>query len=130
MTVTETIEDITFCMEQPVETIHGTTADERWTYKDRAGHAHAYVEGDGDHYPTLVQECEHVPCPDPEGCGCDGYEDCWLQCRECGERIRPGQRPAVFYRTFRPATYSISGVPVPEGEFLRRRDEMLGRLSK
>jgi hypothetical protein len=67
-------------------------ANPSWSYTDRQGHKHAYVE-DGDRYTTstLDVEYEHIDCDGSCGdSGCEGYDIPHYSCRICGEEITPG----------------------------------------
>jgi hypothetical protein len=112
----ETVDEVTksFSVDQDVQYLHGHGPDEKWTYTDKAGHAHHYDNG----YPTLRAIITHVPCPDWE-CGCDGFDVTHYECPECGERINPGTKPQT-YRYAGRATYHIDGVAVSEAEFKRQ----------
>lgn len=67
-------------------------ADERWTFRDAAGHFHAYSIT-GERYPTLHEI--HIPCSSSHD-----DEDFWCECRDefrcriCSEVITPGMRPS------------------------------------
>lgn len=119
--------DVSFNMQQHVETIYGYGPNKRWIHTDRAGHAHCYDDRyeplTGTAYPTLVRRSEHVPCTDDE-CGCDGYEDDWLECARCGERIRPSSVPMTYHRPCG-VTCTIDDVQVTQEEFNRRLDAFL-----
>jgi hypothetical protein len=118
-TAVATIENRTFEVRQPVDPIHGWTANERWTYTDKAGHVHRYDDRyeplTGTCYPTLLRRSEHVPCDDWE-CGCDGHDREWYVCHLCDQVIRPSVRPATWYRALR-AEYFVDGRPVTRAEY-------------
>jgi hypothetical protein len=122
--------DRTFSIAQDVQPVHGRGPSETWAYVDRAGHVHSYVkpaeEGESC-YPTLVARSGHVPCPNPEGCGCDGYADEWWECALCGERIRPATRSVTYYQHL-DTRYSVDSVPVTAEEYGRLLAEHLATM--
>lgn len=106
--------DRTFTIDQSFQEVHGRVFDPDWVEVDRAGHRHhcaPSADGRKADYPTLARLTERVDCPDPEGCGCDGWDDDYYVCKECGQRITPGTRPGVFLLPGRLA-YAIDGRPV------------------
>lgn len=63
--------------------------DPNWRYTDRHGHEHAYVPGEGDHYPTqVIVEDEPYWCEDCE----EEHQFNHRECAICGEEITPGVR--------------------------------------
>lgn len=67
-------------------------ADERWTFRDAAGHFHAYSTRE-ERYPTLFEldfKCESTH-EDGDGWWCECRTE--YQCRICNEVITPGMRP-------------------------------------
>jgi hypothetical protein len=85
--------------------------DANWVFTDGAGHVHRCDYDAADHYPTL----RAVP-EGPYWCeGCrDEHEDTHLECRRCGEVIRPGMTGPGTKWLPGPAEYLIDGVPVSQ----------------
>jgi hypothetical protein len=77
---------------QHVEVIHSmfdyhTERDSNWTYTDKGLHFHMAVKTvDNVVYPTCRLMCDDYWCDDCR----DIHEDSHLECRYCGEEIRPG----------------------------------------
>jgi hypothetical protein len=92
-----------------------TDMDANWKFTDAAGHAH-HCDYDGvPCYPTL-----HEVSDGTWWCGSchDEHEDTHLECRACGETIRPGVTgPGTKWLTGRRG-YCIDGVPVTLEEAL------------
>jgi hypothetical protein len=62
--------------------------DKGWRFTDAHGHEHRYVEAAWP-YPTLTEVIDATYwCADCH----DEHEDAHLECRICGEHIRPGLR--------------------------------------
>lgn len=72
-----------------VTTQYKMSPDMKWTFTDARKHYHAFSEGEEDRFPTLDTGSEHVPCSDPENCGCEGYSQAIYNCKLCGEKIEP-----------------------------------------
>jgi hypothetical protein len=107
-------------MRQDVQRVYDWKDDERWTYVDKAGHAHKWDNG----YPSLVDKSEHIPCDccDDYGYSCDGYDRYWKECALCGEVIRPTVEPATIFLAGRIQCF-IDGVQVSREEY----DRVLGQ---
>jgi hypothetical protein len=85
--------------------------DPSWTHTDKAGHRHHCEYDAPDHYPTLilVTDCTYW-C---ESCH-DEHDDSHLECRQCGEEIRPGMTgPGVRYIAGL-VTYTLDGQEISE----------------
>lgn len=73
--------------------------DANWMFTDAAGHVHHCEYEAADHYPTLRRVTDDTWwCEDCE----DEHESTHLECRLCGEVIRPG--------TTGPGTKYIAGM--------------------
>lgn len=68
----------------------GPRVDKGWSYRDKAGHFHAWSTTEEDHYPTLFQVVYTCPSEHLDGdawwCECSTT---W-ECRICREPITPG----------------------------------------
>lgn len=67
----------------------GPRVDKGWSYRDQAGHFHAYSTAD-ERYPTLY-ETDHT-CDSPHLDGDAWWCECWTdyRCRICREVVVPG----------------------------------------
>lgn len=95
-------------------------ADAGWAFTDTAGHAHHCDYDAVDRYPTLrtVSEGPYW-CTDCR----DEHEDTHLECRRCGEVIRPGMTGPGTKWLPGLTEYLIDGVPVSQeqvAEFTER----------
>lgn len=73
--------------QQMTEVHYESDLDRNWTYTDTAGHRHHCDYHAPDHYPTLRVVVDRTYwCEDCH----DEHEDSHLECRQCGETIRPG----------------------------------------
>ncbi len=87
--------------------------DANWRFTDAAGHRHHCEYDAADHYPTLRTVTDRMYwC---EGC-CDEHEDSHLECRQCGEHIRPGITGPGVKQIAGPVTYYLDGEPVSTEE--------------
>jgi hypothetical protein len=69
----------------PVHYLSDINAD--WEFTDAAGHRHHCAYKAADHYPTLIRVTyETYWCGECD----DEHELAHLECRQCGEVIRPG----------------------------------------
>jgi hypothetical protein len=97
-----------------------TDMDANWKFTDAAGHAH-YCDYDAAvHYPTLREVSDGT-----WWCGScrDEHEDTHLECRACGEPVKPGMTGPGTKWLPGPRYYWIDGVPAtPEQahEFLEQ----------
>ena len=110
-----TINVVSLRIEQPIRPLYAWVADPNWRHVDRAGHEHYYEETPsvgGWHYPTLVKCGENEWCPECE----EFHEITWLECRVCGEHVRPGSVEQVVQQVL-PARYFIDDRPVTEAEY-------------
>jgi len=93
------------------------TADERWTFTDKAGHEHRYSRrGAGDYYPTLTWVVDETHwCED---CG-DEHTEGHYECPLCGERIQPGLKGPSSFREFVPGrtTYYLDDEEISEARY-------------
>ena len=86
----------TLSIEREIIPVHYLSdIDANWRYTDAHGHEHYCDYGAADHYPTLREVLDETYwCGD---CG-DEHELSHLECRQCGEKIRPGTTgPGVTY---------------------------------
>jgi hypothetical protein len=85
--------------------------DAGWRYTDANGHRHYCDYEAADHYPTLREVTDETWwCAD---CA-DEHEDSHLECRQCGEVIRPGTTGPGTRLIAGPVTYTLNGEPVTE----------------
>lgn len=103
---------------EPIEvTSNLPEPDPDWRYVDAQGHEHTYSDG----YPTLV-EVEDWPA----GVDVDGFDypaGTRLECRLCGEEVRPGLRGPTGFREYIagpvtgelvvPWPHAVPSAPVP-----------------
>lgn len=80
-----------------------------WKFTDAAGHGHRCDYDAADHYPTLREVSGRTWwCDDCQ----DEHEDAHLECRLCGETIRPGMTgPGTKWLPGR-TEYLLDGEPV------------------
>lgn len=99
--------------QEVIEIPYLTTQDEDWRFTDAAGHEHAWHDSLADHYPTLRWVTDRTYwC---EGCR-DEHEEGHLECRICGEHVRPGiTGPGVKHMSGL-TSYYIDGEPVTQAE--------------
>jgi hypothetical protein len=93
-----------------------TDMDANWKFTDAAGHGH-WCDYDGVlHYPTL-----HEVSDGTWWCGScrDEHEDTHLECRACGETVRPGVTGPGTKWLPGLRDYWIDGVPVTPEEALQ-----------
>ena len=101
--------------------------DPNWAFIDAAGHFHARSKKGT--LPTLEMKREYVSCPDSaEGC-CDGYDDTWLECVLCHEKIVPGTRPGQRSSISGPMHWriTVSGVYIEPGTRVNVRIDREGK---
>jgi hypothetical protein len=85
--------------------------DAGWRFTDAAGHEHHCEYEAPDHYPTLVRVTDETYWCDT--CG-DEHELDHLECRQCGERIRPGTTGPGTKFIQGLITYTLDGEPITE----------------
>lgn len=83
--------------------------DAHWKFTDSAGHAHYCAYEAADHYPTLRRITDETWwCGDCE----DEHESTHLECRQCGEVIRPGATGPGTKLIAGAITCTLDGEPV------------------
>jgi hypothetical protein len=98
--------------------------DAGWTFTDGHGHAHHCEYEAADHYPTLTLVTDGTYwCADCE----DEHELSHLECRQCGEEIRPGiTGPGVKYIQGA-VTCTFNGEPVTQEQARQIAAELAAR---
>ena len=85
--------------------------DPDWVFTDAHGHEHRW---NGHDLPSLRWVADETYwCFD---CNDEHDDDGHYECRECGEEITPGMRPAPGHREFLPGltTITLDGEPISE----------------
>lgn len=87
-----------------------------WSFTDAAGHDHSasMAQPDKVTYPTLI--LKSGPTDWCDGDCDDDHWDAWFECRQCGEKIRPGTRAGQRRMIPGMTEYLLDGEPVGPDE--------------
>lgn len=101
------------------KTYEANVPDETWTATDENGHLHRYYwpnsskRGDPE-LPTLARHVRHIDC---DGTGfhpfeafCEGYDEPYWLCVQCGDEIRPGMRRGTIRVKNREGYYQVTTI--------------------